>query len=175
MLSLQIGKKTFDDLELREAVNEGKYFKHNDFVLQNYNIPVILGFNYKKNYNIGDKFNFYYMEDKKFTGKVMGFLDKGAEIVIDEVYNLNDYILMPSLNKSNNSLRNYSASFLNKLYLSKIEGKIRYLTKHQYYEAVNYIEQISSSSKIGLTYIEDLHVFPEDYTSPFSNSIIIIC
>lgn len=104
-------------------VIKGRCFEENDYYY-NDTIPVILGYEYKDYYDIGDIFQGEYLSCE-FKYKVVGILEKDSIINIqNEILFLDRYIISPSvvvpeLPNNKNELFYQSAS-----YLQKIRGSI---------------------------------------------------
>ncbi|MGL5713523.1 MAG: hypothetical protein ACRCXT_20615 [Paraclostridium sp.] len=111
-------------------VISGRMLNNDDFILNNVNatIPVLVGYEFKDEYNIGDKFeaDLYY---KRLQFEVIGILEKDTYInkaESDDIEYLDTYIITPSINYSLDvSVDNEEDySYLNILYLQKTNGVI---------------------------------------------------
>jgi hypothetical protein len=133
---------TIENIKLNKMIQSGRGFTKEDFVLdeQNVVIPVILGNNYKNQFEINDTFSFFYL-GKQFSGKIIAFLSKDSSIIIDDVEtkNLDNTIVMPSFEIDTN----YSDADFNKiLALIKTEGYVLYESQKEYQDILDKINVI---------------------------------
>jgi len=88
---------------IKFPLDEGRNFSLNDFNETEF-LPIIAGYTYKEKFKIGDTLNIkvlkYYTEkeDKTVQGKIIGFLDKDAEVTtstgVEEIINANKLIII---------------------------------------------------------------------------------
>lgn len=97
--SIQLSNNFFSDFDLK--LNQGKQFEETDYnYYMNKTVPIILGYEYKGQYKIGQIFQSVYIGEP-FELKVVGFLEKDSKIQMgDYVKYLDRYIVMPFLNCS---------------------------------------------------------------------------
>ncbi|MBP9989390.1 MAG: ABC transporter permease, partial [Ruminococcus sp.] len=94
--AIQVSEKFFNLFPIK--ISEGKSLETADFNYHNDNIiPVILGSTYRKSFKLGDKFEGYYICERKMF-KVIGFADSGYQFYLRsgmrmEVYD--NYIMIP--------------------------------------------------------------------------------
>ena len=91
----QLSYNCFSDFNLK--LFEGEGLKEEDYFYSiNETLPVILGYEYKDHYQIGDTFQSVYIAEP-FTFEVIGFLEKDSYIQIGKkIKYLDRYIIMPS-------------------------------------------------------------------------------
>lgn len=135
-------------------INNGREFNNDDFIYKDY-IPVLLGNNYNKYFQLNDNLEFYYLS-KKLNAVVIGFLAENAYSLQNDIY-LDNYIMMPFLE--------FEIGDLNKLeYITVLDNKdfmtIYYSTKNSGYILFNNItdnkkikkEIINIANDLGLSY-----------------------
>ena len=92
--SMQIGLNLQDDMALQ--VQSGRRFDSSDYIFESGKpILVILGNKFQNDFKIDDQFQAEYLFES-YTFQVIGFLELDSEIVFNDYYKLDDYILMPS-------------------------------------------------------------------------------
>lgn len=119
--SLQINKETIDYFDL--TVIEGRLWNESDFEQNNDStLPIILGYEYKGVYDIGDRIdiNYYF---KNFNAEVIGIMDKNSKVLTSnevESY-VDNYIIIPNIDfKEPKSAEEYEFQF--KKYFSMVNG-----------------------------------------------------
>lgn len=104
-------------------VTEGRLFNSEDFKYGD-TIPVMLGYDYKDYYNIGDVFTGEYLSCY-FNYEVIGILDKNTAIDIqNEVVFLDRYIVSPSVTVPNAPQTHEELFYQSASYLQKLEGNV---------------------------------------------------
>lgn len=118
LLSINGDKSFFDTFKF--DISSGRFFEDNDFNSSEIT-PIILGYNYKNYFCLGDIVNYFdeYQNCEKKL-KVIGFLQKDCyfyqhTLSPDSVFNLNDYIVFP-IKPINNTIdqENLKINYLNK-------------------------------------------------------------
>lgn len=151
--SIQLGKTASEYLDFKNKINTGNYFEDSDFYLREDKlISVVLGDSYSEIYSIGDTFDVIYLGNIKLKCKVIGFLKKDSSFYLNEEFNLNDKIILPSLNV------NSDKSFINKdfipiLYSIKNSGYIKYDSLNEYNTSISILNDIFNKVNIDWTYI----------------------
>lgn len=148
--SLQIGYKTSNYLNIKDKIEYGEYFSEDDYLLdENKEVPVVLGYSYLENYNIGD----YIQCDYLFLNlklKVIGFLKKDSKFSIEYEDFLDNKIIMPSLNIESD---NFSDSkFAKILYSLKNTGYIPYDNDSEYNYITTTVDNIADKLDIDWSY-----------------------
>ncbi len=102
ILSVQVNDSVFEMNNLK--IKEGNLFSEDDYLYdtQTETIPLILGYDYQRYYQIGDSVDIF-LYDKYLKGNIIGFLEPSQriftanepELVVDK------YVLMPALNFKN--------------------------------------------------------------------------
>lgn len=104
-------------------VIEGRIFNSGDFTYSN-TIPVMLGYDYKDYYNVGDVFTGEYL-DCNFNYQVIGILDKNVSINIqNEIIFLDRYIVSPSVIVQNAPQTHEELFYQSASYMQKIQGSV---------------------------------------------------
>lgn len=177
--SIQIGYETAKNMNLSKNIETGQFFTKEDYLYDCTEkiIPVLLGNNYKEQLELGNTFEFYYLGEKKFTGKVIGFFSKGTSIDIDqESISLDYQIIMPSLEIQNTNISINEKHFLAILYLLKTEGYILYKSEKDYENITTKIDTIKEDFGIQYSYITDLLIVPstDKYKMSITEAISIL-
>ncbi len=96
----QLGYNCFSDFNL--DLSEGKIFAEDDYFHNiNETVPVILGYEYKEQYKMGQNLQGIYIAEP-FNFEIIGFLEQDSYIQIgDKVKYLDRYIVMPCFNCKN--------------------------------------------------------------------------
>ncbi len=166
--SAQIGKRTYDSFSIENQLSDGSGFDSNDFVFNNKTIPAIMGHEYTKSVKIGDTLKFNYLTKNIFI-KVVGFLKKDASVAINNnIYFLDRYIVIPSLEVNFKPAERNERDFQNILFSLKNWGYIKVNTGQNYAEFKNEIDSIAT--KYNLKYIvNEGFVYP--YIKNISNTM----
>lgn len=96
--AMQIGDKLSESFSSK--ISNGRIFEPKDFIISrvDQSVNVILGNNYINEYSLGDALNLE-LHKKGMKFKVIGFLEKGANLSIDDKHViLDDYIMSPFYN-----------------------------------------------------------------------------
>lgn len=158
--TVQLGRSTINNIELNKMIESGREFTIEDFALDDsiVTIPLILGNNYKNQFEINDSFSFFYL-GKEFSGNIIAFLSKDSAIKLGDTktMSLDNTIVMPSFEINTN----YSNADFNKTQLLvKTEGYVLYENKEEYQNIIDKIELIKESTGIQYSYIEDIDFMP---------------
>ncbi|SCK00052.1 Uncharacterised protein [uncultured Eubacterium sp.] len=148
--SLEIPENMVD--QIRNQLEEGQSFSKGDFSLTYRDqMPVVLGYEFKKHFAIGDTLKLrYYLQFIDI--KVIGFLEKGATINLPNIsWDISSYIILPDIKipKEQTSVRTQKNNII--MMLEKSEG----------YLGVNQIEQFPSV-------IEELEEINQHYDFAFN-------
>ncbi len=164
LLSAQIGKMAYDAFELENKVAGGRGFEVNDFVFDNVAVPAILGYEYSGLANIGDTIKFDYLM-KGISVKIIGFFKRDTSVTINnEIYFLDKYIVIPSLDVNFEPLNEEDISFQRILYSLKNWGYIKINDGEDYYAYKNRIDDISNT-------LDLKYVLNEGFVYPYINNI----
>nr|WP_300326694.1 hypothetical protein [uncultured Anaerostipes sp.] len=158
--SIQLGKSTIESINLNKMIQSGKEFVKEDFIFDEKDavVPLVLGYDYKNQFEIGDTFSFFYL-GKQFIGEIKAFLDKDSSIIIDDIetMNLDKMIVMPSFEINTNY---NDDNFKKTLALLKTEGYVLYENQREYQNIVDKINIIKENTDIQYSYIENLDFVP---------------
>lgn len=145
-------------------VTEGRLFNSEDFKYGD-TIPVILGYDYKDYYNIGDVFTGNYLKCY-FNYEVIGILDKNTSITLqNKVVFLDRYIISPSVTVPNAPQTHDELFYQSASYLQKLEGTVILSEDFGLPEFTNTLETLKNTysmfdfsiikqSSIGLTFFQ---------------------
>lgn len=98
----QISKESKELFDLR--MDLGTFFDDEDYKLKDYSINIILGYEYRDLFQLGDEIDLE-LFFSKFKGKVIGFLSKDSNIIRKEgIVNLDRYVLIPSFIEMDKSI-----------------------------------------------------------------------
>ena len=117
--AIEVSANFFDYYNIK--VENGKKFSDEDYIYkEGKNIPILLGNEYKKYFEIGDTFNAYFLCDS-FCFEVIGFIKPQSFFYVrgvDDFLSCERYIILPALdvNKRN--------SFSQSLLLQQMEGMV---------------------------------------------------
>ena len=144
--AIQLDEAAINHFQLMDKVIDGHLFEHNDFYYNTGNsnqIPCIMGNLYKlSGYSVNQTITFNYL-NRSVDLMIIGFFDEKTAIFSDydnaRLY-LDNYIIMPSLNCTNDPYDNEDDSFQKKLYDQKNWG---YLVN----EGLNYVKLIEDIAK----------------------------
>lgn len=122
--TVQLGKTIFS--EMKDKISEGISFTDKDFEFSyGISIPVILGAEYESIYKLNDTFSLEYLQNI-FEFKVIGFFNKGANIVINQNKTiLDNYICMPYFNIEEEPTDDKYHLFQQRYYFQKNDGFIK--------------------------------------------------
>lgn len=105
-------------------VIDGRNFESTDFTYNNNTIPVMIGYDYKDYYKVGDTFTGEYLSCN-FNYQVIGILDKNTLINIqDEIMVLDRYIVSPSIIVPNAPQTKEELFYQSTSYMQKIHGSV---------------------------------------------------
>lgn len=83
--SFQLSENVFHDFNIK--LESGRMPKTGNWAyVKGDVIPILLGSEYRTFYEIGDSIDVYYLSNSPFKGKIIGFLEKGSNITINEEY-----------------------------------------------------------------------------------------
>lgn len=121
---------------LCEKIIEGDDLKKSDFVQENYEeIPVILGYEYRDYYNIGDTMDVTLSTDVFGHYKVIGIMNKDTSIwVNDNLVYLDRYIIAPALTIQQEPCDYSDLIYQGFLYMQKINGVVKLSDNYSFQE-----------------------------------------
>lgn len=121
---------------LCEKIIEGDDLKKSDFVQENYEeIPVILGYDYRDYYNIGDTMDVTLSTDVFGHYKVIGIMNKDTSIwVNDNLVYLDRYIIAPALTIQQEPCDYSDLIYQGFLYMQKINGVVKLSDNYSFQE-----------------------------------------
>lgn len=121
---------------LCEKIIEGDDLKKSDFVQENYEeIPVILGYEYRDYYNIGDTMDVTLSMDVFGHYKVIGIMNKDTSIwVNDNLVYLDRYIIAPALTIQQEPCDYSDLIYQGFLYMQKINGVVKLSDNYSFQE-----------------------------------------
>lgn len=141
--ALQISQNVQVDFDF--SVQKGKLFCEEDFTLDNDRIPVILGAHYNDIFDIGDKFEGEYLYDR-YDFIVIGILTNHSGIdMITGKYILDDKLIIPSFNISDNSQITEGIKIH---YANKVSGKL-FTDKNNIYSVIKSVHDILENTPAG--------------------------
>ncbi len=112
---------------LYDKIMEGEELKKSDFVQENYEeIPVILGYEYRDFYSIGDTMDVTLSTEINGHYKVIGIMNRNTSLwVNDNLFYLDRYILAPSLTITQQPSDYNDLVYQGFLYIQKINGNVK--------------------------------------------------
>lgn len=121
---------------LCEKIIEGDDLKKSDFVQENYEeVPVILGYEYRDYYNIGDTMDVTLSTDVFGHYKVIGIMNKDTSIwVNDNLVYLDRYIIAPALTIQQEPCDYSDLIYQGFLYMQKINGVVKLSDNYSFQE-----------------------------------------
>ncbi len=124
--SMQIGEYAFKEWKLSEKIESGNAFEEKDYNYgSNYQIPVLLGAEYKDSHAIGDTIKANYL-GTDFSFDIIGFFAKGTVVELNEITEqLDRYIVIPYFDIEGEE----ELTFQKRYYAQKNWGYIPYETK----------------------------------------------
>lgn len=146
-LCVQISENVQNDFDL--SILNGRSLCEEDYTHKKEDvIPVLMGFDYSKIYEVGDTFTANYLYST-YSFEVVGFLNDNCNITLSTgAIDLNKYIIMPSFEFENSpqTAQEYVTQKIH--YANKTSGKISVIQeKHD--QACVYIQSIINDSGIG--------------------------
>lgn len=137
--SLRFDKEALEIFPLSLA--EGQTFQEDDFILNEYTIPLILGDGFSDYYSVGDEIPLLYLCEE-FTGIVKGILKEGEIIEQDFTeYYLDNKILVPSFDFFGDSIDSEFQKFA--CYV-QTEGYVLLEDKSDYKQAKKIVKKLAS-------------------------------
>ena len=129
---------------LCEKILEGDDLKKSDFVQENYEeIPVILGYEYRDYYNIGDTMDVTLSTDVFGHYKVIGIMNKDTSIwVNDNLVYLDRYIIAPALTIQQEPCDYSDLIYQGFLYMQKINGVVKLSDNYSFQEFMVNFERL---------------------------------
>ncbi len=129
---------------LCEKIIEGDDLKKSDFVQENYEeIPVILGYEYRDYYNIGDTMDVTLSTDVFGHYKVIGIMNKDTSIwVNDNLVYLDRYIIAPALTIQQEPCDYSDLIYQGFLYMQKINGVVKLSDNYSFQEFMVNFERL---------------------------------
>lgn len=171
--SIQLGEKTIENIKLDQKIQMGNNFLHDDYILNGKIISLILGNDYKEEFDLGDTISFFYLGEQ-FTGKVNAFAKEGTSVHVgEENIVLDNLIIMPSIR----TLKSYENTiFAKTLALIRTEGFVLYKNEQEYKNIVEQILQIREDTGVLYRYIEDLSIISQEekYYMPVGIAIMML-
>lgn len=143
----QIAKQSQALLFGRELLPEEAFVQNKDIV------PLVLGYDFQQYYKVGDTIPFLYL-DKRWTGKVAGFLNKEEKIKMDEfnVYPLDCAMVMPFFDEIDQDAgAYYDRKFWTQYLCMKNWGFLKLKRKEDYKEGKRYIEKLAEKYSLDYT------------------------
>lgn len=162
--AFQIGKKANEFLKLSDYIYSGNFFEENSYNYSKTNvIPIILGNSYLNSYNLGEQISGLFL-GKKFTFQVIGFLHDNVTVPVNyNIYNLDNYIILPFFNYSETPENITEDIFQKKLYSIKTEAYIRYNNNDHYTKSIDELHRLAIKHNLSYTYIpNDIQDFTEN-------------
>lgn len=152
--AIQVGSSVDNYIGLNKYLDSGHYFDENDYDYKGGTIPLVLGNGYKSSYSVGDNIEFYYLFTK-FDGKVIGILNEGTKVPVQQKEEIVDsYVLMPFFNI--NSEIETDFDLFDQVHTSqRTLGLIPYKTKKEFKKYSKKVEELSSIYKLPYTLMED--------------------
>lgn len=166
--SIQMNRKSYDFFDLK--VSEGRVWNNSDFKYNGY-IPILLGSNYKKIFNIGDKIEIGYF-GTKFNAEIIGFIKEDSSVLGNgniQMY-LNEYILLPHINFEDPS-DSVSRDFQEVVYFMMLEGYI--VTEDNIASIQNMKDKVEILSQES-GFIEYFFIGANPYLKSYTNTITIL-
>ena len=138
----QISKNCFDKFNIE--VGEGCIFSDDDMEYSpEKNIPIILGYEYANELEIGDVLRGVYIQNE-FTYEVIGILRGGSNIDLGgQEVSLDRYLLMPSFNISEKPADAEADMFQVRHYANKLSGKLHYGSFDEFFKDYRKIRSIN--------------------------------
>lgn len=148
----------------------GEFFPDNNYQDGDM-VPVLLGYEYKDTFNVGDELEVEYIF-KPFKFKVVGILNKDSHIMrLGEPLYLDRYIVMPSINCLYSPASPDEDLFQVRHYVNKLEGWFEYNNSSQLKILKNKISTINQALPGKITFYSVER--PAMIDSVFSSMIII--
>lgn len=143
---------TLDEHFLQQLYNQidiGRNFETEDFIYQGGEIPIILGFNYKKYYNVGDIIQYNYLSEN-FNFEVIGFWKEGTFIQggLEKII-FDNYICLPYFDIFTMDISNANDKFQEIYYKNRIMGYI--LADRSQAKVKAEVEELASSCGLDYT------------------------
>lgn len=138
----QISKNCFDKFDIE--VSTGRAFSDEDMEYSpGENIPIIVGYEYADELEIGDVLKGVYIQDE-FTYEVIGILQEGSNIDLGgQEVRLDRYLLMPSFNISEKPADAEADMFQVRHYANKLSGKLHYGSFDEFFKDYRKIRSIN--------------------------------
>ena len=138
----QISKNCFDKFDIE--VSTGRAFSDEDMEYSpGENIPIIVGYEYADELEIGDVLKGVYIQDE-FTYEVIGILQEGSNIDLGgQEVRLNRYLLMPSFNIKEKPTNAEDDMFQVRHYANKLSGKLNYGSFDEFFKDYRKIRSIN--------------------------------
>ncbi|MCR5777720.1 MAG: hypothetical protein K6G84_09950 [Lachnospiraceae bacterium] len=166
--AVQLGSKLTSMMELYSGSN----FTKQDFIYDDKNrISVILGYNYKNFYNIGDCFECDYLYNH-YNFRIVGFLKKDSFLELDDNLCLDDYIVMPFFE----ILKKRELTSEEKIHYANYDSGIVAIQKDDFGIKLKLLKNILSQKECGdySISINNKYFFWKDYIGIFPEKIILL-
>lgn len=156
-------QKLYRELHNGNFFNQSAYTKTSDQI-----VPVVAGVNYKNIFKLNSIIENSYLATQNIRCKIIGFLDKNASVKVDEEnINLNNYLIMPNINLSDQD----TADFRQTLLSVKCNGYLHYENKKEYHQMVQEIKKIVKET--GYEYVIPPEVMYNLYHLSIGQSFLI--
>lgn len=174
--SVQISYEEIVENNLDESIDIGSTFSDLDYKYSdNHNINLVMGANFKKYFNINDKFSAYYLGEEKFTCKVIGFYVQNTNLNIAGIDGLiDDYIVFPLFNLDKEQI--YNSNFLKlALLTNKIEGYVQFDDLDECNRVIDEVDKISQKTgyKYNIEALKYKYPKPEKLIVSYPVSVVL--
>ena len=153
--TIQLSQESFDFLNLKDNVIMGDCFTDDEYKIEENTVSIILGNNYKKNYEIGDEIKGTFI-NKEFTFKVKGFLSENSVISINySKYDLDNFIIMPLIELNYNLIDEKDLYFQKVVYSIKSTCYISYSSNENYTITKKIVDNLIKKSDLDYICIDN--------------------
>lgn len=167
--SIQVSELYVKKQKLYRKLHTGKFFNQSAYTKTSEQIvPVVAGVNYKNIFKLNSIIENSYLATQNIRCKIIGFLDKNASVKVDEEnINLNNYLIMPNINLSDQD----TADFRQTLLSVKCNGYLHYENKKEYHQMAQEIKKIVKET--GYEYVIPPEVMYNLYRLSIGQSFLI--
>jgi putative ABC transport system permease protein len=151
--SIQLSKYVFNELDIGNMIDvESDSFSNEDYFFDKLDrVNILVGSEYKRMFELGREIVVYYL-GSKITLIVKGFFVNNASLNFGkEKYNLDEYIIVPSLNAIN---FDENDMFQKILYSEKCTCYLYYSEESEYEYSINQLDNIQKDTSFKLSYIK---------------------
>lgn len=161
--SMQVSELYAKRQNLDQSIQTGEFFNQSAYKkTSNQIVPVVAGANYKHIFKLNSIVENSYLATKNIRCKIIGFLDKKTNVKVDEeIINLDNYLIMPSVKLSPQDTLDFKQILLS----DKCEGYLHYDNKNEYHQVVQQVKRIVKET--GYEYI----IPPEEKHNLYNLSI----